>query len=240
MISRRDVLVQTGSALTLLATLGNSAARGEGKRTAPAGVAMGKHAVVPLPFDAKKLKGLSERMVVSHHDNNYAGAVNNLNKVEEEFTHVRKETPGYLVAGLRERELTYTNSLILHEHYFGNLGGNGKPDGAIAAAIGESFASLGRWEELFRATGMSLSGGSGWVVLDYNFHSNDLRSYGSGNHTQQLAFGAPLLVMDMYEHAYQMDFGAAAAKYVDSFFANINWDQVNRRYQRALGMARTG
>jgi Fe-Mn family superoxide dismutase len=239
MISRRDVLFQTGGALALLGMVGESAARGESKRAVAARVAMGKHTVVPLPFDAKKLKGLSERMVFSHHDNNYAGAVTNLNRVEDEFSHVGKDTPGFLVAGLRERELTYTNSLVLHEHYFGNLGGNGKPDGAIATALGESFAGLGRWEELFRATGLSLSGGSGWVVLDYNFQWNDLRTYWSGNHTQQLSFGAPLLVMDMYEHAYQMDFGAAAAKYVDAFFANINWQEVNRRYERALAMART-
>ena len=238
MVSRRDVLVQTGSALALLGVMGESSARGESKRVVPPPVPSGKHTVVPLPFDAKKLKGLSERLVVSHHDNNYAGAVTNLNKVEEEFTRVRKDTPGYLVAGLRERELTYTNSLILHEHYFGNLGGNGKPDGAIATALGEAFSGLGRWEELFRATGLSLSGGSGWVVLDYNFQWNDLRTYWSGGHPQQMAFGAPLLVMDMYEHAYQMDFGAAAAKYVDAFFTNINWDEVNRRYARALAMAR--
>ena len=239
MISRRDVLVQTGGALAALGMLGDSVARGESKRTMPTGVPMGKHTVVPLPFDAKKLKGLSERMVVSHHDNNYAGAVTNLNKVEEEFARVRKDSPGYLVAGLRERELTYTNSLILHEHYFGNLGGNGKPDGAIAAALADTFARLGRWEEILRATGLSLSGGSGWVVLDYNFLWGDLRTYWAGNHTQQVAFGEPLLVMDMYEHAYQMDFGAAAAKYVDAFFDNINWQEVNRRYERALAMART-
>jgi Fe-Mn family superoxide dismutase len=239
MFSRRDVLVQTGSALALLGTVGGRVARAESKREVPAGVPMGKHAVVPLPFDAKKLRGLSERMVTSHHDNNYAGAVTNLNKVEEELSRVRKETPGYLVAGLRERELTYTNSLILHEHYFGNLGGNGKPDGAIAKALGDAFAGMGRWEELFRATGMSLSGGSGWVILDYNFHWNDLRTCWSGNHTQQVAFGAPLLVMDMYEHAYQMDFGATAARYVDAFFTNVNWNEVNHRYERALSMART-
>jgi Fe-Mn family superoxide dismutase len=240
MISRREVLVQTGGALALLGMVGDSLARAESKRTAPPAVSMGKHTVVSLPFDAKKLKGLSERMVVSHHDNNYAGAVTNLNKVEDELSRVRKDTPGYLVAGLRERELTYTNSLVLHEHYFGNLGGNGKPDGGIASALADGIAGLGRWEELFRATGLSLSGGSGWVVLDYNFQWNDLRTYWSGNHTQQLSFGAPLLVMDMYEHAYQMDFGAAAAKYVDAFFDNINWHEVNRRYERALAMARAG
>jgi Fe-Mn family superoxide dismutase len=80
---------------------------------------------------------------------------------------------------------------------------------------------------------MSLAGGSGWAILDYNFHSGDLRTYWAGNHTQAVASGYPLLVLDMYEHAYAIDFGAAAAKYVDAFFANIQWQEVSRRYERA-------
>jgi len=195
--------------------------------------AAGKHAVVPLPFDPKKLKGISERLIVSHHDNNYAGAVKNLNKVEEELARVNKDTPGFIVGGLRERELTFTNSAILHELYFGNLGGTDKPTGALQKAISDSFGGLPRWEELFRATAMSLAGGSGWTILEYNFHSGDLRTYWAGNHTQSVATGYPLLVMDMYEHAYQMDFGAAAAKYVDAFFDNIRWEQVSQRFDRA-------
>src|SRR5205814_5289614 len=134
---------------------------------------------------------------------------------------------------LRDRELTFTNSLILHELYFANLGGDGKAAGAVASALGEAFGSQGRFEELLKATGNSLGGGSGWAVLSLNFRTGGLNIYGSGNHTQALAFGHPLLVMDMYEHAYQMDYGAAAAKYVDTFFQNIRWEEVDRRYQRA-------
>jgi Fe-Mn family superoxide dismutase len=124
--------------------------------------------------------------------------------------------------------------VILHELYFGNLGGDGNAAGPIQKLLGDAFEGFGRFEELFRATGMSLAGGSGWAVLDLNFHTGELRVYGSANHTQALAFGCPLLVMDMYEHAYQIDYGAAAAKYVDAFFANIRWDEVSRRHQRAL------
>jgi Fe-Mn family superoxide dismutase len=187
----------------------------------------------PLPVEAKKLRGLSERLITSHWENNYGGAVKNLNKVEEELARVTKETPGFLVGGLRERELTFTNSVILHELYFGNLGGDGKPGGAVQAALSEAFGGVGRWEELFRATGASLAGGSGWTVLDWNLHTGGPRVYWSGNHTQALAFGAPLLVMDMYEHAYQMDYGAAAGKYIDAFFQNIDWQEVNRRFVQA-------
>jgi len=192
-----------------------------------------RHPVRPLPFDARKLNGFSERMIVSHHENNYGGAVKNLNKVEEELTRVTKDTPGFVVAGLKERELTFTNSMILHEHYFGNLGGDGKASGEIEKRLAAQFGSFARWEELFRATGISLSGGSGWVLLDYNFQTGELCIYWSGNHTQSVAFGQPLLVLDMYEHSYQMDYGAAAAKYIDAFFRNVNWDEVSFRLERA-------
>ncbi len=199
----------------------------------PTGVAPGRHTTKPLPFEPKVLRGLSERLIVSHHDNNYSGALKNLNKVEEELARVNADTPGFLVGGLKERELTFTNSVILHELYFGNLGGDGKADGPIQKDLADTHGSFTRWEEAFRATGMSLAGGSGWTVLDLNFHTGDLRTYWSGNHTQALASGCPLLVMDMYEHAYQMDYGAAAAKYIDAFFQNIHWDEVNRRLERA-------
>ena len=132
------------------------------------------------------------------------------------------------------RELTYTNSLILHEKYFGNLGGSGAASGGIEKLLAKTYGSLARWEELFRATGMSLGGGSGWTVLDFNFHSGDLRTYGSGGHSQALAFGYPLLVLDMYEHAYAIDYGAAHAKYLDAFFQNIDWEEVNARLEHAL------
>ena len=198
-----------------------------------AGVAQGRHPVAPLPFDPTKLRGLSERLLVSHHDNNYAGAVKNLNKVEEALGQTGKNTPGYLVAGLKQRELAYTNSVILHEAYFATLGGDGKPAGAILAALADAWGSLARWEEQFRATGMSLAGGSGWTILDFSFHTGDLRTYWAGDHTQSVASGLPLLVLDMYEHAYQMDYGAAAAGYVDAFFRNLNWDEVNRRLEGA-------
>jgi superoxide dismutase, Fe-Mn family len=197
------------------------------------GVAPGKHPIVPLPFDPSKLKGLSERLLRSHHENNYGGAVKNLNKVEEELSRVNKDTPGFLVGGLKERELTFNNSMVLHELYFANLGGDGKAGNAVQAALSRSFGSFGRFEELFRAVGTSLAGGSGWAVLDHNFQTGQLGIHWSGNHTQTAAYSEPLMVMDMYEHAYAIDYGAAAAKYIDAFFQNIRWDEVQRRLERA-------
>jgi Fe-Mn family superoxide dismutase len=193
----------------------------------------GQHALVPLPFDPKKLKGISEKLIVSHHENNYGGAVRNLNKVETALAALSKDSPPFVVSGLKERELTFSNSVVLHELYFGNLGGDGRAAGEIAKALGDTYGTLGRWEEEFRATGGSLGGGSGWVILDFDLRAKSLRTHWSGNHTQASAFMVPLLVMDMYEHAYQMDHGAAAAKYIDAFFENVHWEEVERRLARA-------
>ena len=80
---------------------------------------------------------------------------------------------------------------------------------------------------------MALGGGSGWVVLAGEFSTGELRIYGGTGHNQAVASGTPLLVLDMFEHAYAIDFGAAHAKYVDAFFGNVKWDEVDRRLARA-------
>ena len=234
-LTRRDALVALGTSAVAAAVVasGGRAIAGEEEKSPLKSLPAGKHEAVPLPFDPAKISGLSERLLRSHWENNYGGAVKNLNKVEEQLATTTKDTPGFVLGGLRERELTYANSVALHEHYFGNLGGGGKPAGAVAAALSAAYGSLARFEELFRATGMSLSGGSGWTILDLDFHTGDLRTFWAGNHTQACAFAAPLLVLDMYEHAYAMDHGAAAAKYVEAFWANVNWEEVDRRFDRA-------
>ena len=170
-LSRREVVSGLAFGTVALSGAGGQAmaAAGSGNvdaGTVQGGIAPGKHPIVPLPFDPAKLKGLSEKLLRSHHENNYGGAVKNLNKVEEDLARLSKDSPGYLVGGLKDRELTFNNSLVLHELYFGNLGGDGKASSSVQAAIASAFGSFGRWEELFRAVGTSLAGGSGWVVLD--------------------------------------------------------------------------
>jgi Fe-Mn family superoxide dismutase len=194
----------------------------------------GDHTPIPLPFVTTSLNGISERMIVSHHDNNYAGAVRNLNVIETQLRDITADTPAPVVVALRERELTFRNSKTLHEQYFANLGGDGRRSGSIETALGESYGTSARWEEHFRFTAAGLGGGSGWVVLGYELDTGLLRTTWSGGHTQALASSVPLLVLDMYEHAYQMDFGAAAARYIDAFFANVKWDEVNARLERAM------
>ena len=193
----------------------------------------GRNEMIPLPFAATSLHGLSEKLITSHHDNNYGAAVKNLNRVEQELSGISADTPPFVVAALREKELTFRNSKTLHEHYFANLGGDGRRSGKVERALADAYGTSARWEEQFRWTGLGLGGGSGWVVLALELDTGALRTYGSGNHTQALAAGVPLLVMDMYEHSYQMDYGAAAPRYIDAFFSNVQWDEVNRRLEHA-------
>jgi Fe-Mn family superoxide dismutase len=193
----------------------------------------GQHLPQPLPFNPAKLNGLSEKLLISHHDNNYVGAVKNLNRLEQELAQVTKDTPAFIVGGLRQNELMFRNSMMLHEAYFGNLGGNGAVSGAIAAALNNSYGSIDNWQLQFRSSCAALGGGSGWVVLAYELMTGELRTYGANHHTQSLSSSLPLLVMDMYEHAYAIDFGAAAAKYIDAFVANIHWEAVNQRLEQA-------
>jgi Fe-Mn family superoxide dismutase len=196
--------------------------------------ATGVWPVKPLPFDPTKLNGLSERLLVSHHDNNYAGAVRRLGQIQQMLSSLPDNAPGFQTKGLKMEELIATNSAILHEEYFANLGGDGKPSGAIQQAIAKDFGSFDKWEQDFRATSNALGGGSGWAILAFNLRNGKLHNYIAFDHTDNVAFGRPILVNDMFEHAYHMDFGSAAARYVDAFMQNIKWEECSARYEEGL------
>jgi superoxide dismutase, Fe-Mn family len=193
----------------------------------------GKHQPKPLPFDAAKLNGISEKLIRSHHENNYAGAVKALNVLEQRLAALgrEKDLPPYIYGDLKREELIRTGSVVLHELYFANLGGNGRADGTARKQIAQWFGGYEAWESEFKRTANALSGGSGWTVLAYNQQTKELHNYWAADHTSNAPFSAPLLVLDMYEHAYHMDYGAAAAKYVDAFMLNVNWEEVNRRLE---------
>ena len=193
----------------------------------------GKHQPKPLPFDPTKLTGISEKLITSHHDNNYVGAVKALNVVEQRLVALAKEKdlPVYIYGDLKRQELIRTGSIVLHEKYFANLGGNGKADGNAKKLIEQWFGSYETWEAEFKRTGNALGGGSGWTILAFNQHTKELHNYWAGDHTANAPYSVPILILDMYEHAYQMDYGAANAKYVDAFMTNVNWEEVNRRVE---------
>ena len=190
-----------------------------------------QHAPVALPFPARSLNGISERLIQSHWENNYQGAVKALNVVRARLGQALLDanTPPYVYNGLKREQLMRTGSVVLHELYFANLGGNGKADADVRAKIGASFGTFDAWESEFRKIGQGLAGGSGWVVLGFNRRLKLLENYWLADHATAPVDATPVLVMDMYEHAYQMDYGAAGAKYIDAFFLNINWESVGQR-----------
>ena len=207
---------------------------GEAQTENPAMAFRGTHQPKPLPFDAAKLRGISEKVIKSHWENNYIGSVKALNAVEQRLAAMLKEKdlPAYMYGDLKREELIRTGSIVLHEQYFANLGGNGKADGTALKLIEKWFGNYEQWENEFKKTANSLSGGSGWTVLAFNEHTRELHNYWQADHAHNAPFSRPLLILDMYEHSYHMDYGAAAAKYVDAFMQNVNWEEINRRVER--------
>ena len=189
--------------------------------TQPARAFVGQHQAKPLPFDPAKLKGISEKLIKSHWENNYSGAVKALNAVEQRLDMMLKEKdlPAYIYGDLKREELIRTGSVILHEHYFANLGGDGKARGTARDLLIQWFGNYEQWETEFKKTAAALSGGSGWVVLSFNLYTGEVHNYWAWDHMHNAPMGRPLLVLDMYEHAYQMDYGAAALQYVEAFHA---------------------
>jgi Fe-Mn family superoxide dismutase len=189
----------------------------------------------PLPFDPARLNGLSERLIRSHWENNYGGSVKALAVVKKRLADALtdKDLPAYVYNDLKREHLLRTGSVVFHETYFENLGGDGKAGTRERQVIAEAFGNFDAWEAEFRRIAAGLGGGSGWVVLGFNLHTRQLENYWMADHAHGPAATVPLLVLDMYEHSYQMDYGAAAAKYIDAFFQNVNWESVAARLAAA-------
>ncbi|MBV9242148.1 MAG: superoxide dismutase [Acidobacteria bacterium] len=232
-ITRREALTGIiGAGVAGIAASGTTFSQPTAAQAVPPAFA-GKHAPMPLPFNPAKLNGISEKLITSHHDNNYAGAVKALNLVENHLAALMndKDMPAYLYGELKREELIRTGSVVMHEKYFANLGGDGKASGTAQKLIAQNWGSFEAWDAEFRRIANALSGGSGWTVLAYNNHTKEMHNYWMADHSTSPAFTTPILVLDMYEHAYQMDYGAAAAKYIDAFMTNVNWDEVNKRVE---------
>jgi Fe-Mn family superoxide dismutase len=192
-----------------------------------------EHEIKPLPFDPKTLRRISEKVIVSHHDNNYAGAVKKLNLIQKQVAALPQSAHPIELGALKKEELIALNSKLLHELYFDNLGGDGKINAETRTILIQSFGSVEAWQADFIKTAKSLSGGSGWVMLSYVKEEQVLINQIAGDHTDSVATGTPLLVMDMYEHSYHMDYGVKAAVYIDAFMQNIDWSVVAQRWENA-------
>lgn len=194
-----------------------------------------------LAHDPATLNGLSEKLMVSHYQNNYGGAVKRLNAICTELSQLDFTiTPGFTLNGMKREELIATNSMLLHELYFSSLGGDGQQPPPMALALASSFGTVERWRDEFVAMGKALGGGSGWIILSYIPRDGTLVNQWASDHTQGIATGVPILALDMYEHAYHIDFGANAGAYVDRFMDNINWPAVVLRYAQAVHAASEG
>jgi superoxide dismutase, Fe-Mn family len=189
------------------------------------------YAMKPLACDPQRIKGMSEKLIVSHYENNYGGAAKRLNAITEQLAALDfARAPVFTVNGLKREELIAANSMILHELFFASLGEESEPDAAMRDALARDFGSLERWRAEFAAMGKALGGGSGWVLLTWSPRDGKLVNQWASDHTHTLAGGQPILALDMYEHSYHMDYGAKAAAYVDAFMQAIAWPNVRRRF----------
>jgi len=177
------------------------------------------------------LNGLSLQLIESHYENNYGGALRRLNAITEQLEALDfATTPNHVLNGLKREELVALNSTLLHELYFASMGGDGQATKGMSDILARDFGSLARWRAEFRAMGYALGGGSGWVLLTYIPRDGRLINQYAAEHSQAVAGGVPILALDMYEHAYHMDFGANAKAYVDTFLRNVDWAALEQRH----------
>jgi Fe-Mn family superoxide dismutase len=227
---RRTFMQAAGLLAAAATTLNATPAASQGAQ--PGGKTM-LYQPKPLSLDPKSISGISEKVIVSHYENNYVGAVKRLNAIGAQLAELDfSKAPNFVINGLKREELIASNSMILHEIYFDGLGGGSKPGAALADAIARDFGSFERWRAEFAAMGKAEGGGSGWVILAYSPRDKRLVNQWAADHTTTLAGGRPVLVLDMYEHAYHMDYGAAAARYVDVYMEAIRWDNAAKLYEQ--------
>src|SRR5258708_10491683 len=193
-----------------------------------------RYKLKPIHCRPWTLSYLSVKLIESHYENNYGGALRRLNAITEQLESLDfANTPGQGLNGLRREEHVALNSTLLHELYFASMGGDGQTTKAMSEILARDFGSLDRWRAEFRAMGYALGGGSGWVLLTYIRRDGRLINQYAAEHSQAIAGGVPILALDMYEHAYHMDFGANAKAYVDTFLRNVDWPALEQRYEDA-------
>lgn len=181
----------------------------------------------PLPY--RELKGLSERQLMEHHDVLYVGYVNKLAEIRDKLMKTSRTDANATyseIRALKHEESFALDAVKLHEAYFASLGGaGGSPDGNARKLIDEDFGSFEKWLEDFKAAGIAARG---WVILAFDLDDDMVHNYSCDVHNQGGIWNAiPLLVLDVYEHAYFIDYGTNRKAYVDAFTQNINWEYVN-------------
>jgi len=184
-----------------------------------------------LPF--KELSGISPKTIEIHWGKLYQGYVKKWQEIQEKLRNADRSSANATFSDLRELKVEETfaaNAVILHEAYFDVLGGDGAVKGEIAEKIKGDFGSFEAWQEEFKALGLS---SRGWVVLAFDFNEGRLRNYIADSHNSYGIWGAsPVLVLDVYEHAYFVDYGADRKSYIEAFFQNLNWLAVDEKFRK--------
>jgi superoxide dismutase, Fe-Mn family len=183
----------------------------------------------PITLNYKSLPGLSEKQISEHYEVLYKGYINKLSEIRQKIEAATGEGAGATYADIRELKLEESfasNAVKLHEAYFLGLGGNGTVTETVSETLAKDFGSYEKWEADFRATGMSARG---WAVLYYDWKEGRLRNGLADFHSHGAIWSTtPVLVLDVYEHAYFIDYGTKRKDYIDSWFANINWSRVEK------------
>ncbi|MFA6353407.1 MAG: Fe-Mn family superoxide dismutase [Candidatus Paceibacterota bacterium] len=184
---------------------------------------------------SKSLKKISEKTITIHYDKLYDGYIKKWQEIEEKLKLIDKSSANATFSDLRElkvEESFTANAIILHEAYFDILGGNGEIEGEIIEIIKKDFGSFEAWLEDFKALGLC---SRGWTVLGYDFNDGKLRNFLLDTHNLYGVLGtSPILVMDMYEHAYFIDFGSDKKSYIEAFFENLDWKIINKKFQKIV------
>ncbi len=192
------------------------------------------------PKDFKNLagiKGFSEQLM-KNHLSLYQGYVANTNKLIADLDKLLKEneTGAHKFAELKRRFGWEFNGMKLHEHYFLNITNKFKEldkNSKFFREIAEYFGSYETWVKDFKSVG--LMRGIGWVILYYDIEAKKFFNTWINEHdTSHLLGAAPILVMDMFEHAFMIDYGLKKAEYIESFFKAIDWNEVAKRFKEAL------
>jgi Fe-Mn family superoxide dismutase len=177
------------------------------------------------------MDGISKQEMDQHWGILYKGYVAKLNEIRANLETVdySKANQTYSdLRGMKTEEIFALNGAKLHEWYFDNLGGKGgRAEGRILELIERDFGSYEKWETEFKSIGLAVRG---WVVLAYDLDDGKLHNYGQDAHNVGVPWGAyPLLILDVYEHAYGIDYGVKRAPYLDAFMKNVEWSEVNER-----------
>lgn len=188
----------------------------------------------PKPLTYTSLEGFSEKQLKEHHDVLYAGYVKKINEIEEKLKTADKSAANatYSEFGELKREETFAlNGVKLHEGYFENMSSVPSVcEGKIRTMIERDFGSYENWETEFKAVGIA---GRGWVVLAYDMEEKHLRNVMCDSHNQGGVWNMlTLFIMDIYEHAYFLDYATARKAYIESFFKNLNWEHVNELVEK--------